>query len=61
MLGLNDLNRDAVAVGDEAVRTLMVCTDVPHCGQLNIANPTLSSKRLSVLKEKVAPVFVISS
>jgi hypothetical protein len=41
VLRLNDLNPNAVAVGDEAVRTVIVSTNIHHCGQLNITNSTL--------------------
>jgi hypothetical protein len=40
-VGVDDLNSDAVADGDEAVKTLMALTSIPHCGQLNITNSTL--------------------
>jgi hypothetical protein len=40
MMRLDDLNIDAVADGDEAVRTEIVLTSIPHCGQLNITNST---------------------
>jgi hypothetical protein len=57
MVGLNAPNTDAVADGDEAVRTLIVLRNTPRCGQLNITNSTLPSERLSVLKETVVLVL----
>ena len=48
MLGaVNVLMADLASDIDEAVRSLIVCTDIPHSGQLNITNSTFTTLKFT--------------